>query len=55
MYEKLTILKVIFVKNHKLLSHWGNNWKVVVVVNITIHFSNIHMPTAHVKLERVEN
>jgi len=56
MYEELTISEeVIFVQNHKLLNHWGINWKVAMVVNIAIHSFDMHMPTAHVKPERIEN
>jgi hypothetical protein len=54
MYEELTISQeVIFVQNHRLLNHWGINWKVAMVVNIAIHSSDMHMSTAHVNPERV--
>jgi hypothetical protein len=54
--KELTISEeIVFLQNHRLLNHLGINWKVAMAVNIAIHSSNIHMPTAHVKLERVEN
>jgi hypothetical protein len=54
--KELTISEeIIIVQNHRLLNHRGINWKVAMAVNIAIHSSNMHMPTAHVKLERVEN
>jgi hypothetical protein len=56
MYEQLTISEeVIFMQNHRLLNHWGINWKAAMVVNIAIHSFDMHMPTAHFKLESVEN
>ncbi len=40
-------------QDHKLLNHWGINWKVATIVSIAIHSSYMHMSTAHVKLKRV--
>jgi hypothetical protein len=54
--KELTISEeIVFLQNHRLLNHPGINWKVAMAVNIAIHSSKMHMPTAHVKLERVEN